>query len=565
MKSPKLRLPRSWLRYDILLASLGINLFALGIPIVTLQIYDRILPNKAHETLGFLIAALIGIAILDGFLRISRAVILAWKGAAYEHRQSLSILRHILSSDLVSFESRPKGVYLDRFQALEQVREFYCGHSILLMLDLPFVFVFLGLIWLFAGNLVLIPVAVILVFLVVSVFTGLSLRSALQRRSESDERRQNFTIESLQGIHSIKAMVMEPQMMRRYERLQGQSADAIYVLTRATSMSQALGVTFSQLVMVSFLTIGSIVAVSGQLSIGALAAGTLLAGRVLQLAMKALALWTHFQTARLARDKVSELLALPTEHNTAQSDVATLSGAIDLVNVSFCHEGSQQQLLNNVCLHIAAGESVGITGANGVGKSTLLHLIMGFVRPTSGQILLDGKDLETLDRSSVRSQIGFAPQRGMLFDGTLLENMTLFREGDAVDNALALARKLNLDTTITHLPEGLDTRVGSSTVDSLPEGFRQRLIVVRALVGDVKIVLFDDANSGFDDKDDVRLVALLEELKQTCTLVLVSHRPSLLKLCERGYRLDETGVHLMFGHEPSADEPQELGDLARAS
>ncbi|MEM7251518.1 MAG: peptidase domain-containing ABC transporter [Pseudomonadota bacterium] len=558
MKAKTLSLPRAWLRYDVLLASLGVNLFALGIPIVTLQIYDRILPNEAYQTLGFLIAALIGIAILDGFLRISRSVILAWKGAAYEHKKSLELLRHILRSDLVAYETKPHGVYLDRFQALEQVREFYSGHSILLLLDLPFVFVFLGLIWMFAGALVWIPVSVIALFLVVSLVTGFSLRQALHRRSESDERRQNFTIEALQGIHAIKSMAMEPQMMRRYERLQGGSADAIFVLARANSVSQALGVTFSQLVMVSFLTIGSIVAVSGQLSIGALAAGTLLAGRVLQPAMKTLALWTHFQTVQLAESKVNEILSLPPESLRDQTEPVEVSGKIAFENVNFRYAGASQDLFSDLSFTIDAGESVAITGGNGVGKTTLLHLIMGFIQPSHGAVYIDDRDIRTFDRSSLRSQIGLAPQRGMLFDGTLLDNMTLFRDGEPVSQAIALAKRLNLDETITQLPKGLDTEVGSSTVDGLPEGFRQRIILTRALVGGIKVVLFDDANSGFDGADDARLIELLRELQSTCTLIIVSHRPSLIRLCERGYELSNRGLNLTF-------DANAMGDLREAS
>ena len=523
---------------DVIGASIGINLLALALPIVVLQVYDRILPNDATHTLGVLIAALVGVAILDGLLRVSRSILLAWRGVKFEYQQSTQALSHLLKVDMVSFESQSKGAYLDKIQALEQVREFYYGQSILMLVDLPFVFVFLWLIWLFAGQMVLIPLTVIGIFLVVSLVTALYLRLALEARSQSDERRQNFLIESLLGIHTLKSMAMESQMQRRYERLQAQSADAVYVLARVNSTTQGLGVTFSQAVMVSFLGIGALFAIEGAISIGALAAGTMLAGRVLQPALKAMGLWTHLQSVRLARAKFEDLLAMPSEAVEETGIDVELKGEIELVDVHFRHPDSDLELLRGVSIKISAGEAIGITGNNGTGKSTLLDLIMGFVHPSAGRILFDGEDIGKLDRSSLRSQIGLVPQKGVLFGGTLLENMTLFREGHAIDQAMELSEKLGLEETITRLPEGLDTQVGGGSVDTMSAGFRQRIIMVHALIGDIRIVLFDDANASFDGKNDQKLTNLLREYKGNQTLIVISHRPSILRLCNRVLRLE---------------------------
>ena len=530
---PKLRGRWGWLRLDVIGASIGINLLALGLPIVVLQVYDRILPNDATQTLGILIAALVGVAILDGLLRVSRSVLLAWRGVKFEYEQSTRALSHMLQVDMVSFESQPRGAYLDKIQALEQIREFYYGQSILMLVDLPFVFLFLWLIWLFAGQMVLIPLTVIGIFMIVSLVTAHYLRIALETRSQSDERRQNFLIESLLGIHTLKSMAMESQMQRRFERLQGQSADAVYVLARVNSITQGLAVTFSQAVMVSFLGIGALFAIEGAISIGALAAGTMLAGRVLQPALKAMGLWTDLQSVRLARDKLEDLLAMPSEAVEETGLEVELKGKIELIDVHFQHPDSELELLCGVSLKIAPGEAIGITGNNGTGKSTLIDLMMGFVHPSAGRILFDGKDIGQLDRPSVRSQIGLVPQKGVLFGGTLLENMTLFREGSAIDQAMMLSEKLGLEENITRLPEGLDTQVGGGSVDTMSAGFRQRIIMVRALIGNIRIVLFDDANAAFDGKNDEKLTQLLREYRGNKTMIIVSHRPSILRLCDR--------------------------------
>ena len=515
---PKLKGRWGWLRLDVIGASIGINLLALGLPIVVLQVYDRILPNDATQTLGILIAALVGVAILDGLLRVSRSVLLAWRGVKFEYEQSTRALSHLLQVDMVSFESQPRGAYLDKIQALEQIREFYYGQSILMLVDLPFVFLFLWLIWLFAGQMVLIPLTVIGIFMIVSLVTAHYLRIALETRSQSDERRQNFLIESLLGIHTLKSMAMESQMQRRFERLQGQSADAVYVLARVNSITQGLAVTFSQAVMVSFLGIGALFAIEGAISIGALAAGTMLAGRVLQPALKAMGLWTNLQSVRLARDKFEDLLAMPSEAVEETGLEVELKGKIELIDVHFQHPDSELELLCGVSLKIAPGEAIGITGNNGTGKSTLIDLMMGFVHPSAGRILFDGKDIGQLDRPSVRSQIGLVPQKGVLFGGTLLENMTLFREGSAIDQAMMLSEKLGLEENITRLPEGLDTQVGGGSVDTMSAGFRQRIIMVRALIGNIRIVLFDDANAAFDGKNDEKLTQLLRESRGNKTM-----------------------------------------------
>lgn len=544
-KASKLKKPKAWLRPDVMMASILINLLGLAMPMVVLQVYDRILPNQSVSTLGILMIALVCVAVLEGFIRVARSVLLNWCGARYEYKNALNALNHLLHCDLVAFESQAKGVYLEKFQALEQIREFYHGQSILVIIDAPFVFLFLGLIWTFAGYMVLIPISVMLLFMLVSLFLGHSLRKTLKDKDLQTEHRQNFLIESLQGIHTLKSMAMENQILRRYERLQGQSAAAIYDLARVNSIIQGLGATFSQAVMVSFVSIGSIFAVKGQLSIGALAAGTMLAGRVLQPTLKAMGFWTHMQSVRMAEDKFSQLLSMPSEAVHEQTEEIKLKGGIELKNVCFKHSGSDQDLLKDISLKIEPGEIIGISGPNGSGKSTLLNLIMGFVKPNQGKILLDDRDLFTLDRSSVRMQIGLVPQEGVLFQGTLLENMTLFREGDSIDKAIDLAKQLGLDETINHMPDGLDTEVSSSLADSIPLGFRQRLIMVRALLGDQKIILFDDANAGLDHHNDVRLMTLLKRLKEKHTMVIISHRPSLLKVCDRRYSLNAGQLHDM--------------------
>ena len=560
--------PSHWRRPDVLFASIVLNITALALPLVILQVYDRILPNKALDTFALMISALLFATLIEVFLRIARSTILAWKGAQYEHATSMELLEHVLHADLVKFEGKTVGRYLNKVDAVKQIREFYSGQTILMLVDLPFVFVFLTLIWVFSQELVLVPLTVMAIFAVVSYVMGKQLKATLNDKSDASERKQNFLIEVLQGMHIVKSMALEAPMMRRLERLQGHSAQSIYDLSNINSVIQSVGATFSQVVMMCFVGIGSIYVVAGELTVGALAAGTMLSGRVMQPALKAMGLWTQLQGISIAKEKIQELKDIPLEAIDDQSEKMQINGEIEFDNVHFKHDQSDQELIKGVSLKIEQGETVGITGSNGSGKSTLVELLMGFMSPSEGVIKIDGRDIRTHDRSSMRAQIGYMPQHGVIFEGTILDNMTMFREGAAVDRALEIANKIGLTEVIMRLPEGLDTKVSGTNYDSLPVGVRQQIILVRSLVGcmsfgEPKIILFDDADSSLDTRHDQMLIKLLTELKEKYTMIIVSHRPSILQLCHRNYMLEDGDLIMLpwlsgQGQQPSQENKQSL-------
>ena len=533
----RLKTPGTWSHPSVLLSSLAINILALALPTVILQVYDRIIPNQATGTFIFLILGMLGVVILDTALRIFRSTILSWSGAEFDHRESLKAMNHILNLDNSSFESKPAGYYLDKAHALEQIQEFYSGQSILLVMDLPFVFLFMGLIWVIAGPLILIPVTLLLLFFIVAVITGRKLRDALETRSIMEDRRQNFIIETLKGVHTVKSMAMEALMLRRYERLQQQSAESVYDLSRINSIVQGIGATFSQLSVVAFVGIGSIYVINGELTVGALAAGTMLSSRVLQPGLKAMGFWSQFQTLRLALERVKELYEQPKESGGEIRKETGLSGKVEIRNMSFKYEGAEENLIENLSLVAYPGETIGITGNNGIGKTTLIGLLSGFIKPDQGEIYLDDHDIREYDIEYLRAQIGIMPQKGILFEGTILENMTLYREGEALQQALELSKILGLEEIVARLPDGLDTQVGGAAVDTLSEGVRQKIIMVRSLVGHPKIILFDDANANFDIKNDGRLLNVIKQMRGDRTMIIVTHRPSFMRICDRQYKL----------------------------
>ncbi len=546
----KLSVPNGWSRIDILTASFGINLLSLALPIVILQVYDRILPNAALDSFGIMVIGLCGVVLVEAALRVGRSYIMIWIGARFEHTGAVAAFDRILKADIGRFEREEAGTYVARLQGMDALREFYSGQAALVLVDLPFVAIYIGVIWFIAGWLVVIPVALLVCFAVLSLTIGARLRTAVKRRSQTDERRHNFIIETLSGVHTVKSMAMEPLMIRRHERLQAQSADAVYELSRLNSLSQGLGGAFSQIAMVAIVSIGSLSVIANTLTIGALAATILLTGRALQPVLRAMGLWTQFQGIRLARQRIDEIYALPLEDTTASepngpsgSRSPTLIGAMTLDAVSFRYRDDGPSILDNVSLVIRSGEAIGITGDNGTGKSTIVNLMSGICRPSQGRVLIDDRDMTTMDPVALRAQIGHMPQSGALFRGTLLDNLTMFREGDVVERAIDLAQALGLDEVITRMPRGLDTRLGETTVDTLPDGVKQRIIMVRALVDQPQIILFDNANAALDQQSDQRLGILLQRYRGSRTMVIASHRPSLLRMCDRCYRVIDGQLH----------------------
>ncbi|MDJ0948891.1 MAG: ABC transporter transmembrane domain-containing protein [Alphaproteobacteria bacterium] len=524
---------------DVVAASFTINVLTLALPIVILQTYDRIIPNDSRHTLLLLVVGIVLVVVLDAILRIARAYVVGWAGARYQHRASLEAVERILFCNLVAYERDEPGVHLERLQALDALRDFYTGQAALIVVDLPFVVLFLGLIAYVAGTLVFVPLALLAVFALAAAIVGRRLHAALKTRRALDDRRYNFIIEVLAGIHTVKGLGMEELMMRRYERLQEGCAPTGEAVNLRSGTGQTLGALFGYLTMATVAGTGSLFVIDGDLTMGGLAACTLLAGRSLQPLMRAMGIWAQFQNIRVAKAQFSKIRDLPTEVVEPLPPLPAVTGSIEMKGVWARFEDDGPWLFEDLNLDVSAGEMVGICGGNGSGKSSLLWLIIGLLRPQRGQILIDGRDLSRFDPQSIRAQVAYVPQRAELLKGTILENLTGFRVAEQSASAVRLAEALGLDVITARMPEGYQTEIGGSAMDTVPGGIMQRIAIGRALVGDPPVILFDDAISFLDADGDMQVRELLAGLKGKRTVLLVCQRPSLLTLCDRIYDLGD--------------------------
>ncbi|WP_289078325.1 ABC transporter transmembrane domain-containing protein [uncultured Thalassospira sp.] len=523
-------------RFSLLIAALVINLLSLALPITLLQVYDRVLPHNSIPTLTLLILGVLGALLIEAVLRLGRAYISSLSAAKFEHESSQKAVGHLLSASLIDYDKTAPGLHLQRLNSLNLLRDFYSGQAIGAIVDLPFVVLFLALIAVIGGVLVAVPVGILLAFFLAAMILGHQLRAALDKRSQSDERRYNFIIETLTGIHTIKSMAMENLMVRRHEQLQEQCSGDDLIAARSAHAAVNASATFSMLTMVMVAAIGSVLVINGDLTVGGLAACTMLSGRSIQPLQRAMSLWTQFQNIRVARQRVNELFEIKPEDSAVTAEMPLLEGKIELRNLGFSHADGKK-IFDRLDLVVQPGDSVAITGDNGTGKTTLLWLLMGALRPDSGDILLDGKNPSDYTAESTRRQIAYLPQHGVMFKGTILENITGFRKEIGVDRVVEIARRLGLDDIVMRMPEGYDTEVGGQASETLPRGVKQRIAVARALIDYPRIVLFDEANSSLDMAGDNIMASLMLELKKHCTLVMVSHRPSLIALANKQYRI----------------------------
>ncbi|MBF0294682.1 MAG: ATP-binding cassette domain-containing protein [Magnetococcales bacterium] len=534
--------------WDLLLVSLMLNILSLVLPLTLLQVYDRILQYEAVSTLALLLVGVAMATFLDALLKMGRSYVGAWLGARFEHNAGVGAMERLLSVNLADFERVGSGVHLERLNSLNVIKDFYAGNAVLVILDLPFVVVFLVLIYYLAGWLVLIPVILFLLFLLFTLYIGSRLHQAVADRMKSDDIRINFIIEVLAGIHAVKSMAMEAMMLRRYERLQEACALGAQRVGMEGADAQTIGAFFSQLTTVGVVAFGSILVINHELTIGGLSACSMLAGRSIQPLQKAVGIWARFQTIRVARKRLNAIFEMKPAVPPGTPPVPELRGKVVLKNVSFAYPVEQsdqrnrdnkpppppRKVIDNVSLEVNPGETIAIQGASG--KTTLLWLMMGALRPTEGQVFLDDYDLASYDPGTLHFQVAYMPQVGMLFKGTILENIHMFRP-EWADLAMEAAGRLELEDFVSKLPKGYETIIDDGADETIPRGIKQRITIARGLVSSPRILLFDEANTAIDSSGDDKLKAVLESMHGKVTLIMVTHRPSLERLADRVYEL----------------------------
>ena len=518
----------------IIAASLASSVLTLGLPISVLQVYDRVLPNQSMATLGVLVATLLVVLILDAVLKIFRGQLLSWTAAKYEYQLGCALTSSLLNARLDLLEQDGPGTQSRRLAAIDNLKAFYCGSAATAVFDLPLVVISLGLVSLIGGWLVVIPIALTALFLLTGWLIGNRLHAVLSDRNTSDDRRQNFLVELFTGIDSVKALVLEEQMSRRYERLLDGADPLVYRAARLTAVVRGLSDAFAQLMVVVVASASAWYVISGDMSLGEMAACTLLCGRTLQPTLQTLGLWSQYQTTRIARKQIAEGLSFPEQSSGSMQP--ELKGAIDLRGIRYLHPKTRAVLFDDLDLEVGPGQIVGIRGADGSGKSSIVQLLMGMVSPDSGEILYDGAPLSDIELGCLRQQIGVVSERASRFNGTLMDNLTLFQGEDVAVDEAELLRLLGIEEAVAKLALGYETPIHAGSTD-VSESLLQRIGIARALLSRPKILLLDEANNALDQEGDRHLMELLQNLKGRITVLLITQRPSALEIADHKFEL----------------------------
>ena len=529
---------RHKLARSTVVSSFVINTLGLALPLVMLQIYDRILVNQSTATLGFLMLGLGAAILAEAALKVIRAYLMSWSATKQNYEQNLEAITRVVYAPPDRFEREASNVWMDRFESLDQFNAFSAGQSRLILLDLPFVAIYLGLIFLVAGSLGLVLIGVVGLVVCVIFSRARVMRGVLREQQTHDSRHDDFIAETLQGIETVKSMAMEPQFQRRFERLQQTNSAISHRSILLNGELQTYSQLAANVVLISMVTVGAMAAINGIVSIGTLACCTLLTSRVMQPVMRAIQVIMEIQGAKLARDNAQKLFELEAVSSGTAPGATSVPGAIALSGAGYTYEGSERPALQNINLRIAPGEIVGLRGEHASGKSTLIRLISGEVAPTTGSCKINGENAHVVAHSGLARHMVFVSQDSAIFEGTVMENITMFKNGpSAIENGRTAAKLIALEDDVHRLPQGYDTVIGRGITDALPRGLVQRITIARALATKPSILLFDEANSMLDMRSDNELRKGLKELAGQMTILLISNRPSLLAIADRSYVL----------------------------
>lgn len=522
---------------QVLVISFFANLLGLALPLAILQIYDRILPNQSHATLTLLTLGLIAAFLLEASLKISRSYVLGWTAVHHGFRTQVGAVRRLLTAPRSQTERVSSTLWMDSLDALGELSAFEGGQLRSVLVDIPLAGIFLLVIALVGGPLAFVPCALIVAFGFFSYVKGVRLQRSLEYRSEQDNKQADFLVECLSGMHTLKGLAIEPQMLRRFERLQRNTALASYDAILFGNKLQTHGIFFANLMMVSVVTGGALMVMAGTLSVGALACCSLLSGRLIQPVLRGTALWTEIQNVELAHKRTERFDPLPWLDRDPAMSVPTVSGAITFDRVQFDYDGKGEGSLHDVSLDIRPGEFIGIRGDDGSGRSSFAKLIMGHIAPAEGSVTIDGVPAHVLASQGLNRHICYVSAKSAIFKGTILENMTMFRMGNAIAAARDAAQLIGLEQDIFLLPDGYDTQLGQGGVEVLSSGLLQRITIARALVAKPKILIFNEANSLLDFRSDQYFREGIATLKGEMTAILISNRPSLLNIANRVFEL----------------------------
>ena len=524
----------------IVLASLVSNMLGMALPITMIQIYDRIIPNAGYQTLTVLMFGVLGAIVAEAALRLARGTLLSVAGATFETKMYDEAFRALLEPRGTALTNLAPGELMNRLSSIEKLRNHYCSDSAASLLDLPFIFIFLAMMLAISPPLGLVVGGLVCAVFVIVRFSRRKNLSLNLEQEETDARRQSFIVQTLFGIEFIKSVNIEPLMQRRYERLMSGSARIGAKLGVRTQLNQGLIAVIGLLAPFVTTSVGAYLVINGAMSVGGLAASVLLTGRVIQPVLRIEAYWGGREAIAHSHENLQAILSNQTSDTGANEPLGSIE-VLELNDISWRPDPAKKAVLSDISLRLERGDCVALFGGEGSGKSVLLSILSGHRAVTSGEVLINGFPLDCFNHQDLHDRISTLSRENSVLDGTLMENLTGFQGIEYLPHALSLAKKIGIREFIEKHSSGLEMELYSSGKAGLPNAISDSIVIIGGLANQPDVILFDEANSRLDRSMDSNLLDLLHQIRPDVILVVISHRPSYLKLAQRSIHL-ENGV-----------------------
>lgn len=528
----------------LLLMTFVINLTALFVPIFIMMIYDKVIGAKSLDSLPMILS---GVAILIGtdlILRNQKAKALGAIAGRLDYLIGVETFKQLMFLPPIFTERSTVSSQLSRLKQFDSLRDFFTGPSAAFVLELPFIFMFILAVALLAGPVAFIPLFMVLAFLIVGLLFRPPLQRKVMRSGRARTDKETMLMQTFDGRREIKAIGGEAVWRERFREVSGEAVQSNYDIFVANALMTNVSQALMTLSGVAVLAWGASMVMAGTMSIGALIATMTLSWRVLTPLQGMFLSFSKLQQMLKSVKQINNLMRLKIEKDETHIELPreTQQRELSLDRVSFRYDADRDPALLGVSFNVKPGELVAVVGFTGSGKSTLLKLIAGMYKPQAGALLLDGVDLRQLNAMELRRSMAYVPQEIKMFHGTIAQNMRLNNCMASDEQLTVAAEKAGILDDILSLPDGFDTRIGDKSVNQYPPGFMRSLSIARAFTCASEVVLLDEPGASLDNDSDMKFMDQLRKLKGEHTVVMVSHRPSHIRLADRVVYLEQGSV-----------------------
>ena len=555
---PEYHLPKAWFwkviwrfrgyYYQVILATIIINFLALVSSLYVMNVYDRVIPNQAYETLWVLSIGVVLAILFEFAAKMIRGHLTDIAGKKADLIISSALFRRVMALRLAD---RPasSGSYANNLREFESVRDFMTSASLLTLVDLPFLLLFITVIGIVGGKLALVPLIIIPIVVIVGLLVQRPLSRYINESMKESSQRSGLAVEAIEGIETLKTNNATSWAQQRWDEYTAKTSASSIKVKDTSNLMVNFAVAMQQLNTVFLVLVGTYLIhaenTAERITMGALIASVILSGRALAPLAQIAGLATRFQQAKLALQGVNDIVSRPIERSPERKYITldNVQGAITFENVSFKYQQDSSSAVSDLRITIRPGEKVGILGRIGSGKSTMLKLASGLYDTEKGNVTLDGVDMRQLDPNFLRNQVVLLSQAPRLFLGTLRENMDLARtDGYSTDQDLLVAlKRFGLDKIIRNHPRGLDMPLGEDGL-GLSGGQKQIIALARMTLRDPRVVLLDEPTTSLDQATERIALNAIAQWGRDRTMLLVTHRPQVLQIVNRIIVMDNGKV-----------------------